>query len=121
MADESASEDQRRHNEAARNLKDQIKKIKEETFQTHLQSLTATADTDYSLWKATKQLQQPTQRIPQFRNEGQTWARSGKGKANTFAGHLEKIFRPNELSQNEDLETEINKALKKPLQITEPV
>jgi hypothetical protein len=27
-------------------------------------------------------------------------------------------FKPNEQPQNEDLETEINKALKKPLQIT---
>jgi hypothetical protein len=36
-------------------------------------------------------------------------------KANTFAGHLEKTFKPNELPQNEDLETEINKALTEPL------
>jgi hypothetical protein len=44
----------RRYNEATRKLKDQIKRVKEETFQTHLQGLTATADTDYSFWKATK-------------------------------------------------------------------
>jgi hypothetical protein len=53
MADESAS---RRYNKAARKLKDQIKRIKEETFQTPFRGLTATADSDYSLWKATKQL-----------------------------------------------------------------
>jgi hypothetical protein len=47
-------EDKRKYNEAARKLKDQIKRIKEETFQTYLQSLTATADTNHSLWKATK-------------------------------------------------------------------
>jgi hypothetical protein len=47
-------EDKRRYNEAAGKLKDQIKRIKEETFQTHLQSLTTTADTDSSLWKAAK-------------------------------------------------------------------
>jgi predicted esterase YcpF (UPF0227 family) len=45
-------EDILKYKEAARKLEDQIKRIKEETFQTHLQSLTATADTDYSLWKA---------------------------------------------------------------------
>jgi hypothetical protein len=39
-------EDKRRYNEATRKLKDQIKRIKEETFQTHFQSLTATVDTD---------------------------------------------------------------------------
>jgi hypothetical protein len=51
----------------------QIKSIKEETFQTHLQSSTATADADYSLWKETKQLKQLTQRIPIFRSAGQNW------------------------------------------------
>jgi hypothetical protein len=61
-------EDKRRYNEAARKSKDQIKRIKEETFQTYLQGLTVTADTDYSLWKATKRLKQPTQRIPPIRN-----------------------------------------------------
>jgi hypothetical protein len=39
-------EDKRRYNEVARKLKDRIKRIKEETFQTYLQGLTATADTD---------------------------------------------------------------------------
>jgi hypothetical protein len=60
-------EDKRRYNEAARKLKDKIKRIKEETFQTRLHSSTATADTDYSLWRATKRLKQPTQRIPPIR------------------------------------------------------
>jgi hypothetical protein len=88
-------DDKRRHNEVVRKLKDEIKSIKEKTFQTHLQSLTATADTDYSLWKGTKQLKQPIQRIPPIRNADQTWARSDKEKANTFAGHLRKAFKPN--------------------------
>jgi hypothetical protein len=35
-----------------------------------------------------------------------------KKKARTFAGHLEKTFKPNELPQNEDLEAEINKTLR---------
>jgi hypothetical protein len=112
-------EDKHTCNEVARKLKDQIKMIKEKTFQTHLQSLTATADTDCSLWKATKRLKQLTQHIPLVRNAGQTWGRSDKEEANTFAGHLKKIFKPNELPQNEDLEAEINKALKEPLQITQ--
>jgi hypothetical protein len=66
--------DKRRYNEAARKLKDPIKKIKEETFLTYLQGLTATVDTDYSLWKAARQLKQLTQRIPPIRNADQTWA-----------------------------------------------
>jgi hypothetical protein len=40
---------------------------------------------------------------------------------NTSAGHLEKTSKPNELPQNEDIETEINKVLKEPLQIIQPI
>jgi multidrug resistance efflux pump len=104
--------DKRRYNEAVRKLEDQIKMIKGETFQINLQSLTATADTDYSHWKATKLLKQLTQRIPPIRKEDQTWARSNEEKSNTFTGYLEKTFKPNEQPQNKDLETEINKAQK---------
>jgi hypothetical protein len=52
-------EDKRRYNEATRKLKDHMKRIKEETFQRYLQSLT-TADTDYSLWETTKRFKQLT-------------------------------------------------------------
>jgi hypothetical protein len=65
-------EDKRRYNEEARKLEDKIKMINEETFQTYLQGLTETDDTDYSLWKATKRLKQPTQRIPPIRSSDQT-------------------------------------------------
>jgi hypothetical protein len=56
--------------------------IIEVAFQAQLQNLTATADTDYSLWKATKQQKQPTQCISPFRIE------------DAFA------VKPNELPQN---------------------
>jgi hypothetical protein len=39
-------------------------------------------------------------------------------KKRTLFRHLGKIFKTNELTQNEDPETEINKALKEPLQIS---
>jgi hypothetical protein len=76
-------EDKRRNKEATRKLKHQIRRIKEETFQTRLQSLTAPADTYHSLWKATKRLKQPTQHIPPIRSAEETWARSDKEEANT--------------------------------------
>jgi hypothetical protein len=47
--------DKYRYNEDTRILKDHMKRIKEETFETHLQVLTATAlDTDSSRWKKPK-------------------------------------------------------------------
>jgi hypothetical protein len=98
-----------------------MKIIKKETFQTHLQGLTAAADNDYSLWKAIKRLKQLTQRIPPIRSADHTSVRSDKEKASTFAGQLVKAFKPNELQQNANFETEINKTLKEPLQITQPI
>jgi hypothetical protein len=59
--------------------------------------------------------------MPPIRKAGQTWAQSGKEKANTFAGHLEKAFKPNELPQNKAFETEISKSLEEPLQIIQPI
>jgi hypothetical protein len=44
-------ENKRQCNEATRELKDQIKRFKEEIVQANLQSL-ATEDTDYSPWEA---------------------------------------------------------------------
>jgi hypothetical protein len=76
-----------------------------EKFETQFQSLTKTADTCYSLWKETRRLKQRTQNIPPIRNADQTCAPSDKEKANTFSRHLGKIFKPNELTQNEDPET----------------
>jgi hypothetical protein len=102
-------------------IKRLIKGTKEETFQTHFQNLTATADTDYSIWRVTKRLKQQKKCIPPIRNADHTWARSDKEKANTFAEHLEKTFKSNELLQNKNLETDINKALKEQLQITQPI
>jgi hypothetical protein len=40
---------------------------------------------------------------------------------NTFAGHLEKTFKSNDLPQNEGFKTETNKALKRTLQIIQPI
>jgi hypothetical protein len=73
-------EGKHRYNEATIKLKDHTKRIKEETLQTYLQSSTATADTDYSLWKATKRLKQLTQRIPPISKVDQTWPKVIKKK-----------------------------------------
>jgi hypothetical protein len=118
MAYDRHPEDKRRYNEATRKLKNQIRRVKEETFRTHLHSLTSTADTGYALWKAVRRSKRRTQSIPPIRSADQISDRNDKEEANTFAGHLEKTFKRNELPRNEDLETEINKALKVPLQRT---
>jgi hypothetical protein len=80
-------------------IKKTNKKDQKRAFQAHLQNVIATTDTDYSLWKATKRLKQLTRGIPPIGNVDQAWARSDKETANTFTGHSEKTFKPNELPQ----------------------
>jgi hypothetical protein len=54
------------------------------------------ASTDYSMWKATKSLERPTMNIPLVRKQDHTWARNNKEKAEVFAEHLARSFKPNE-------------------------
>jgi hypothetical protein len=62
---------------------------------------------NYSLWKATKKLKLPIQRNPPIRKEVWHWARSQHEKAKSFAEHLEKVYKPNEMPGEDDREEEI--------------
>jgi hypothetical protein len=70
-------ENKRRYNEATRKLKVQTK-IKKRNISDIPSSLTATADTDYSFWKATRRLKQPTQHFPPIGKADETWTHSDK-------------------------------------------
>lgn len=114
-------EDKRRFNTATRELRRMIQKLKNDTFQEYVQGLSATDDTDYSLWKATRQLKQATQHIPPIRNKNGTWARSDYEKANCFAEYLEEVFKPNEIPGNTTDEEEITTFLEAPLRHSPPI
>lgn len=60
----------------------------------YLQQLDASANSDYSLWKATKKLKRPKMASPPLRKAAGDWARSDSEKAQTFADHLQKVFSP---------------------------
>ncbi|KAI4473069.1 hypothetical protein M0802_016334 [Mischocyttarus mexicanus] len=47
-------EDKRKLNKATRELRETLQNFKNEGFQSYLRNLTPTADSNYSLWKATK-------------------------------------------------------------------
>ena len=51
-------------------------------------------ETNYSLWRTTRKLKRPQQHIPPIRKPDDTWARTDKQKAETFAEHLASVFRP---------------------------
>lgn len=78
----------------------------------YLKKLNPTVVTDYSLWKATKKLNQPQRAFPPIRKENGSWARSEMEKANTFATHLAKVFKPiPRVISPEEEEEEIHSAL----------
>lgn len=82
-------------NKATQHLKREIQRIKNESIGEYLKELKAEKSTDYSLWKATKQLKRPIMQNPPIRNADGSWARDNEQKANRFAEHLYNTFQPN--------------------------
>lgn len=80
--------------------------------------MSATADSEFALWKATKNIKHQQQPIPPIKKQDGSWARSEKEKAETFASHLKSVFQPlpSQLTLHE--EQEIKNALLAPYQMT---
>lgn len=87
-------------NRLSQTLKRKIKNFKSLAYENYIKNLSATKETDYSLWKATKNTNRPIKRIPPLKKTDGTWAKDNKDKAELFADHLEKIFQPNEINSN---------------------
>jgi hypothetical protein len=71
-------------------------------IQNYLSNLTPREATDYSLWKATKQIKSTQKHNPPIRKENGSWAKSNEEKAMAFAKHLEKMFQPHPSVSNDD-------------------
>jgi hypothetical protein len=80
-------------NAATQDLKQHLRKFRNDQVQTFLQGLQPS--TDYSLWKATKHLKCITRSSPPLRTPHGTWANSNIDKAQAFANHLATAFQPN--------------------------
>lgn len=83
-----------RLNHAIKDLKHTLIQDRNDSVEAHLSKLDATASTDYSLWKATRKLKQPTVVSQPLRRTDGSWARSEYEKASTFAEHLIQVFQP---------------------------
>ena len=81
-------DDKRKLNNAIRKLTKIIKKYKNDCFQKYLTNLSPTADSNYSLWKASRKFTRSPQIIPPIRRPQGGWARSPIEKANLFAKHI---------------------------------
>ena len=102
-------------------LKHLLQTLRNEGIQNHLQELTPTEATDYSLWKATRKIKQPHHQTPSIRINRNTWARTDKQKATAFAKHLASVFQPFPSRLSAIEEETIKNALNAPHQMTLPM
>lgn len=106
-------------NKAIAELKELINDAKNATLTHHLDSLTATKSTNYSLWKATSNLNQPKRTRPPLRTSSTTWARTAQARVDAFASHLADVFKPNDGTNNDD--SDIEAILNQDLQLDTPL
>lgn len=93
-------EDKKKLNNLTKQLKRKIQLFNDASTNTYLQNLTSDRSTNYSLWKATKNMKRPITQIPPINIGPGKWAVSNDQKAERFAEHLEEIFKPNDGQTN---------------------
>lgn len=98
-------------NKIAKELKNELLKIKNGTFQVHLERLPPTNKNKYSLWKAT--LNKPFLPIPPLWKPNNTWKRLDQEKAQLYAEHLAKVYQSDDGIHDDKVTVQ----LKVPLQI----
>ena len=86
-------------NKKSKELKDLVEQSQNKIFENSLRNLDSTASSDYSLWKATKALKSGVTAEHPIQKADNTWARSNLDKANTFAEHLENVFKTNPIEK----------------------
>lgn len=106
-------------NKAIKELKEMLDNNNNATLQGKLQNLTATASSEYSLWKFTKTFNRPQQFKSAIRKNEGGWAKTGREKAQTFAKHLAKVFQPND-GVNIEFDREVDDHLQQDLQLSLP-
>lgn len=62
-----------------------------------MEGLSPEADANYSLWKATNKFKRPMFRIPPLKNETDSWVYKERDKAELFARHLVRVFKPDNI------------------------
>lgn len=111
--------DKNAFNRAAQDLKRLLIKFNNERFQHFTSNLTPSEDTNYSLWKITRSFNRPRRPIPPLMLSNGSWAKDNKEKAEAFAEHLCKVFKPNDAPRPQN--PEIQQILESPTQLSLPI
>ena len=88
------------YNRLSQQLRRTLANFKNESVACFLKELNSDHNTNYSLWKTSKRISNPTSYNPPIRKPDGSWARCDQDKANLHASHLENIFQPNPTSDN---------------------
>lgn len=107
-------------NKFSEELKNLTNTLENKNLQRLLTNLDPTKETNYSLWKVTKNMKRPITHIPPLGNASSGWARSDQEKATVFAEHLRKVFQPQPESDPKHTK-EVNEYLQSPNQMCLPV
>lgn len=99
---ERTAENKAALNRLVNDLKKLTSESKNKTMSSHLENLSSTKATNYSLWKATKQFNQASPKMPPIKNVDGTWIRKADEKAELFADHFYNIFKPLEDRSNNE-------------------
>lgn len=81
-------------NRATKELKIKLKEHRDSEQEGHISGLSASIDTDYSLWKELKFIKRPTQRKEPIKDSAGNWIKNDLGKAEAFKDHLCNVFTP---------------------------
>lgn len=116
-----APSDKNKLNCATRELKNLLISLKRQSMEDYLKDLSPNEASDYSLWKATKKINQSNQPISAVRSADGTWARTSEEKANAFANHLSEVFKPYPSEINIAEERELQNTIETPFQMDLPL
>lgn len=108
-------------NKKTKELKALLLNLKNQSFNEYVSNLSTSEANDYSLWKATKNINRPQQFVPPIRKDNGEWARNDKDKADVFAKHLSTVFKPFPSTLTIDENSEILRNLEAPFQMDLPI
>lgn len=108
-------------NKAAKELKLLLPEIANYSLRHTLEKASPRGKGETSLWKATKTFKRPQEHIHPLKHSN-SWARTDAEKAEVFANHLENVFKPNDGSEDYDVDDVLNQDLQLclPLKPTSP-
>lgn len=92
--------DKNAFNRISNRLNRAIKSFNKAAFDRYLENLSLSANSNYSLWRATRRFKRPVERVSPLQDENGQWIRRSDEKVELFAKHLANTFQPHNSQTN---------------------